>query len=385
MKQPIRTILFWAHLAAGLAAGLVVAGSGLTGAAMAFEPQLLALVERSVCQSAGSTRLTLDDLLARVRAGRPGVRPSAVTIDRDPGSCVRVSLGRQDSVQVHPFTGELRAVPGQGWRDFLKMMIEWHRWLGTGGAGRAVGRAITGAASASFLFLCLSGLWLWWPRRWTRRALRQSLWFRRGLTGKARDWSWHNVIGFWSLPVLIVITSSGLVMSYRWATRLVLAVAGEAASPAAAQVVRAPGGRAAGLEVLLAAAIREVPGWRSVVLRLSPGEGRDRAVTLIVKLPHARPRFATVQVTVDPFTGRVLRKEEYSDLGPGRRARLWLRFLHTGEALGWPGQLAAGVAAVGAAVLVWTGLAMAWRRLVRRRARSPTGGRGPGTGVMLGP
>jgi uncharacterized iron-regulated membrane protein len=51
-----------------------------------------------------------------------------------------------------------------------------------------------------------------------------------------------------------------------------------------------------------------------------------------------------------------------------------MRFLHTGEALGAGGQLAAGLASLGAAVLVWTGLALALRRLARsRRARAMVG------------
>jgi uncharacterized iron-regulated membrane protein len=39
-----------------------------------------------------------------------------------------------------------------------------------------------------------------------------------------------------------------------------------------------------------------------------------------------------------------------------------MRFLHTGEALGWPGKLLAALASLGGAFLVWTGFALAWRR-----------------------
>jgi uncharacterized iron-regulated membrane protein len=44
-----------------------------------------------------------------------------------------------------------------------------------------------------------------------------------------------------------------------------------------------------------------------------------------------------------------------------------VRFGHTGELGGLPGQLAAGLACVGGAVLVWTGLALAFRRLIAWR------------------
>ena len=51
-----------------------------------------------------------------------------------------------------------------------------------------------------------------------------------------------------------------------------------------------------------------------------------------------------------------------------------MRFAHTGEVLGIPGQTIAGVVSAGGAVLVWTGFALAWRRFrawLKRRAERP--------------
>jgi sulfite reductase (NADPH) flavoprotein alpha-component len=44
-----------------------------------------------------------------------------------------------------------------------------------------------------------------------------------------------------------------------------------------------------------------------------------------------------------------------------------VRGLHTGEALGFPGQTVAGLASLGGCFLVWTGFAMAWRRFRYRK------------------
>ena len=56
----------------------------------------------------------------------------------------------------------------------------------------------------------------------------------------------------------------------------------------------------------------------------------------------------------------------------GQKARSWIRFLHTGEALGIIGQTIAGLVSFTSILMVWTGLALAYRRLVqpllRRRA-----------------
>jgi uncharacterized iron-regulated membrane protein len=68
--------------------------------------------------------------------------------------------------------------------------------------------------------------------------------------------------------------------------------------------------------------------------------------------------------------GEVERWEPYSTQSPGRRARTWLRFAHTGEIYGLTGQTGAGIVTGGGAVLVYTGIALALRRLFAWRKRS---------------
>jgi uncharacterized iron-regulated membrane protein len=396
MKQ-LRTIVFWIHLSVALLVGLVVVIMSTTGATIAFEKEILEWAERG--QSAPglrdpASRLSIEELLARVAAARPEAPAATVTLRAERSAPVRVGTGREGGVLVDPFTGEVRELPGQGWRTFLRQMTDWHRALGAEGERRALGRAITGVANAGFLFLALSGLYLWWPRRWSGRSLRLSLWFRRGLGSKTRDWNWHNVIGFWSLPVLIVVTSSGLMISYRWASNLIYTLAGEAppaAGPGGGAPVTvpapAPGTPALPLEALVRSAGEQVPAWRTITLRLRAPAAQEQAArprrregggaqatVLSVKETRAWPRFATTQLSLDPFTGKVLRKESYADYTRGRRIRTWMRFLHTGEALGWPGQVAAATASLGSVLLAWTGFALAWRRFFRRKVAAASGG-----------
>jgi len=365
-----RRSVFWIHLAAGLAAGLVIALMSLTGAALAFEDEIVAWAERDARRVTPPTPavppLSVEELLGRFEAARPGVRPGTISIAADPGAAVTVSLDRDSTFFLNPYTGELRQPASSGVRDFMRRMNEWHRWLAVGGNHRAIGRTITGACNAAFLFLTVSGIWLWWPRKWRTKGLKRSLLFLRGATGKARDWNWHNVVGFWFLPVLVVLTFSGLVLSYRWAGELVYRVNGEApptlgAPPVAAAATPAPttGRRPLDSTALLAIAQREYPDWQTITLR--PGNPGASA-TLNVKQAAAWPRTATTTLTLDPLSGAVLRREGFADFSAGRRARTWLRFLHTGQALGWGGQLLAGLGCIGGLVLVYTGFALAWRR-----------------------
>ena len=64
----------------------------------------------------------------------------------------------------------------------------------------------------------------------------------------------------------------------------------------------------------------------------------------------------------DPASGDVVERESVSDRSRARQWRTWMRFAHTGEHYGFLGQTLAGIASLGACFLVWTGLALAWRR-----------------------
>ena len=365
MKLSFRTLIFWLHLAAGLTAGSIVLIMSVTGVLLMYEQQIVAWADRDLRPPApppGAARLGMERLLAGVIAARPGARPASVTVQADPETPVLVSLGREQSVYVDPFTGRVIGEGSKQVRAVLHGITDWHRWLGVEGEGRDTARAITGACNLAFLFLVVSGFYLWIPRRWTRRQVRNVAWFRGGLPGKARDFNWHNTIGLWMFAPLFVIVLSGVFISYPWAGDLLLRLSGEEVAP------RRPGGPPSGggevdlngLDGLWAQAEQRVPGWQTITLRLPRSAGAPVAFT-ILSGGRGRPDLRA-QLTLDRATGEVESWQPYASQSTGRKVRSWMRWLHTGEAGGFLGQTLAGLASAGAAVLVWTGVALSWRR-----------------------
>ena len=287
---------------------------------------------------------------------------------------MRIGPARQ--LFINPYSGALLGEGnGQTIRAFFRVMTEWHRYLGAAGTRRPFGRAITGAANLMFLFIVISGLFLWAPRTWSWPSLRNVTWFRGGLAGKARDFNWHNTIGFWSAIPLAIIVAGGVVISYPWATGLVYRAFGE--QPPAPAGARAAGtdrstakrGVQATLEPLIAKAEAQMPDWRTISVALPSPDSRRVVLTLDAGdggQPHKR-----ATLTIDARSGEVVSWEPFERQSAGRRARTWLRFAHTGEVYGLTGQTVAGVVTTGATVLVWTGLALALRRFLawRRRPR----------------
>jgi uncharacterized iron-regulated membrane protein len=69
-----------------------------------------------------------------------------------------------------------------------------------------------------------------------------------------------------------------------------------------------------------------------------------------------------VPVELHPYTGEVLQQTHWSDRSPGLRARVWARFLHTGEAFGIFGKIIASIATAASLVLIYTGFVLSFRR-----------------------
>ncbi len=374
----IRKTVFWLHLIAGVISGVAIAVMCFTGSVLAFEKELVAWAERDarrVTVPSASARLTLEQLQAKLSAAQPEARTASIVVPHDPSHAIAFAFatGRTGTYYLNPYTGEVRQPQSTTMASFMRTMLTWHRYLGfTGETTRPRGKLINGIANVAFCVLAITGLYLWMPRTWAWRAVQPVIWFRPNATSKARDFNWHNTIGFWSAPILIALTLTAMPISFRWAgsflytvTGTPLPASGPQSSGAAAPVAEFPappaGATPLNADALLAAAQRELPRWQIVTIR-PHAPGSKQPASLTVREHATWPRTALTTLQFDPFTGRLLRRDGYADLPPARQLRAWTRFLHTGEALGLFAQFLAGLACVGGCFLVYTGFALTVRR-----------------------
>jgi uncharacterized iron-regulated membrane protein len=368
----LRKIFFWLHLTAGVIAGAVILLMSVTGVLLAFERQIVAYAERDLRASAteaARSPLPLSDVVRAATAVAAGAAPTNVVVRSDTFAPVAVAFGRERTLFVNPYTGAILGEGARGVRRFFEVNKGLHRWLAMKGEGRERGKAITGASNLAFLFIVLSGLVIWIPRRFTRTAFRNATLFRRGLRGRARDFNWHHVLGIWAFVPLLAIVVSGVVISYPWASRLVYRAFGskppEQQQPAND---RAPGKvDFASLDRLANAAraesARVAPRWQSLSVRL-PLSKKGPVSFALDEGNGARPDKRS-QLMIDPRSAQLVEHKTYEQQEAGQQARAWLRWIHTGEAGGLVGQTVAMLATAAAVVLVYTGIALALRRLQR--------------------
>ncbi len=117
----------------------------------------------------------------------------------------------------------------------------------------------------------------------------------------------------------------------------------------------------AGIDPAWKRAETQVPSWRTIALRV-PANARAPLVFTIDSGDGGRPDLRA-QLTLKRGSGDLVKWEPFSANSAGRRLRSWIRFSHTGEAGGIPGETIAAIASLGACFLVWTGISLAIRRL----------------------
>ena len=381
--KTFRSVLFWVHLSAGLLAGTVILIMSVTGVALTYQRQMQLWADTRHYQFTpppGTERLPAATLVDAIRTWDASAPPTALTIRSDASAPASVAVGNR-TIYVNPYTAQVYGEgTGTTLRAFFSEMVVWHRYLAMSGESRTTGRAVTGASNLLFLFLVLSGLYLWWPKSLGLAQLRNILWFRRGLRPKARDFNWHNVLGFWSAIPLAIVVYSGVVISYPWAGNMVYRVfgetppAGRGAGPGPGPAGRGgePGGRsgaerqaaavtAIDVESLLQRAMAREPDWSILTARI-PTPDAPTTTVMVDRGDGGQPQLRGT-LTLDAATGAERSWEPFSAQTPGRRTRSFLRFAHTGEYYGLTGQTIAGLVSAAAVVLVYTGIALSFRRL----------------------
>lgn len=368
-----RRFLFWCHLSVGITVSLVIGFLAVTGCILAFQQQIIAFSERKAHVTehhADGTCLAPSQILSAA-AARQGSTPISWTAFADQTKPSEITFPEGKLLLVDPCDGHVLSANAGRLRAFFLQVKDLHRYVAWGGVRHENLRAVKNATNLGFVFLLISGLILWFPRKLTWRHAKVGLVPRWSGVGRASEWSLHTVVGFWlSLP-LACIALTGTVMGYAWANALLYRVAGDPppavkaereTNPAALPLVRY-----AELDPILAKASLQDPKWNNLLLRIPPLKGKEVTVTL--EEGDGRDPRTKSQLVLNRKTAAVVRWDRFQDNVRGRRWRLYARFIHTGELFGLTGQFIALLSALGALLLIGTGLSLSLRRFSSWKVR----------------
>ncbi|WP_207433847.1 PepSY-associated TM helix domain-containing protein [Sabulibacter ruber] len=215
----VRRVNDWLHLWLGLVSGIVVFIVSITGCFYAFQQEIKdALEPWRFVEAQEKAFVPPSQLLDTALAYMPGVKPTGLTYSNREGAA---AVGFQNkehftAVFLNPYTGEFlqkQQSIGKGEFDFFRFIIDGHRalWL-----PYEIGRPIVGVCTLIFLVLLITGLVMWWPKRWNKSNRDKSFKIKWSGSFKRVNYDLHNVLGFYSLLLALALGVTGLVWSFKW-------------------------------------------------------------------------------------------------------------------------------------------------------------------------
>ncbi|MCF2503649.1 PepSY domain-containing protein [Dyadobacter sp. CY107] len=358
MKKALKKLASQLHLWLGISSGLVVFIVALTGCLLVFEDELEPIIDRQfhvVEAHQGKQRLPLDQLQTRVSETYPGKKLVRITIEKEPERTIVFGLknGKKEkdilSVAVNPYTGNIAEARVE--QDaFFSVVLRLHRYL----CLEETGKIITGISCVMFLIIMITGLILWWPNR---KNSKQRFTIKWNARFKRLNWDLHAIFGFYVLPFVFLIASTGLVWSYKWVNNIIFMTFDgkpQQKREAPANVQPVPNQDNTLFQKIYAETNQQLPNPGKILMTLS--ESDSLSVTVSKTNDNAAISNIVDFLYFDKNNGQLIKKRLYADETKGMKVRRLIYPIHTGSLLGLPTKIIAFLTALVAATLPVTGI-----------------------------
>ncbi|RZL99147.1 MAG: PepSY domain-containing protein, partial [Pedobacter sp.] len=185
----------WFHLWFGLISGIGVVILGITGCILVFEQEIKSLSSPWLhADNSTEGKILLPSVLYKsVEKAFPGREIESVWYKGE-NRTAHFRIHEMDStIFVNPYTAEVIATAPTD--DLFQFVKDGHYYFWF---PREIGHVITGSATLIFFLITISGIILWWPKRWTKKTREQSFTIRWKAKFKRINYDLHNVLGFYS-------------------------------------------------------------------------------------------------------------------------------------------------------------------------------------------
>ncbi len=208
------------HLWLGVASALTLFFICLSGTLYVFNKEVAEFLEpEKYSIERGTTIFPLEQLIANTSAETKG-KVTRITYSDDAKSPyeLQVSKGKEDkrgkTYYVNQYTNTVLGNSDGPSSEFMMTMFKMHRWLLF---DTAIGRPIVGISTIIFVILSFSGLIIWLPKKFKgRKSFKAGLNVKFSSNWKRINHDLHNVLGFYSLIFLLIISLTGLNWSFEW-------------------------------------------------------------------------------------------------------------------------------------------------------------------------
>lgn len=330
------------HLWMGIGSGIILFLVCLSGTIYTFRTEIEQAIEPakySVEVPENAERMTAEAILEHLQQ-EPGGIIATITIPHAEDKPYEVSIKKSEEERrgttylVNPYTAEVKGTTESPASEFFMFMFRLHRWLLL---ESEVGRPIVGVATIIFVFIILSGLVIWFPKKISN--WKQGLKIKFSGNWKRINHDLHNALGFYSSILLLIMALTGLCWSFEWYREGLGKVLG-------AQVFGGRGGGEPIMSVIpageasslsIAEFIRytnEILPYEGDVFLSLPGSPEK---VVAIRKNRAASFFtlsASDRLQLDQYSGKVLQADIFAEKPLNQQITSMIKPIHTGEIFG---------------------------------------------------
>ncbi len=271
------------------------------------------------------------------------------------------------SCKVNPYTGafvENRRTAGD---EFLNFIYNLHTNLLF---GNRLGEGIVGVSTIIFLIMIISGLVLWYRKKLSN--IHKGLVFKKTGNWKRIIYDLHNILGFYTSIVLIVIALTGLTYTFSSFDEFVKDLLIDKETTAATTANTAVNADSTKREVLpLSAFVKEanaVLNFRGDLIIFMPADSGENVKARRFKSGFFAT-YAPDKIVIDPYSAKLTSIEKFSDYSFNEKIKRLFYQLHAGSIFGTFTKIIYCIICLIATSLPLTGTIIWWNKNFRKKKK----------------
>lgn len=340
-KYTFRKFIRDIHLWLGVGSGIILFLICLSGTMYTFRHEVEQFLEpeKFEIEKSGSEPLSLALLIEQTEKSTNGTvsRISIYDDEKKPAE-LQVSMSKEDkrgeTYYVNPYSSEILGTGKGPSTEFFMFFFKMHRWLLL---DQEIGRPIVGVATLIFIILTITGLVLWLPKKikgW--KSFKPGFNIKFSSNWKRINHDLHNVLGFYTFILILIMALSGLSWSFEWYKDGLSSALGAKVfggrDEKKLESVQLPDETSLTADQIAAAANRELlyDGKLTIVL----AKGAEGSYEVTKKNDAKFNKEAFDKIVIDQYSGKILKKELFVNKTLGQKIASQMKAIHLGEIYG---------------------------------------------------
>ncbi|SHM90649.1 Uncharacterized iron-regulated membrane protein [Chitinophaga jiangningensis] len=376
-KSRFRKMVDWLHLWLGLASGIIIVIICITGCLYVFQKEINEMVYRRqiFVTPAQTATLPVSQLRATAQAHLGADKPVNYIITyaaadkawefmaykyNPAGNTYFDICEYSETAYVNPYTGAVTGVVDYKHNFFnIVKFMHWNLLLND-----RIGQPIIGWSTFIFVILLITGLIMWWPKKWTKATREQSFKIKWKASWKRVNYDLHNVLGFYAMVIALVLALTGMVWSFTWFQATVYVVAARTTQAPdrddkASAVVTQGVNQLQVLDESINEARRILPDMKRLTIRTA---ATPTGVNTITGYHRAETYYAPDALQFDQYTGKLLQRRNDKHKNAGERLIEMNYDIHVGAIAGIWGKIIAFIVSLICGSLPVTGFYVWWNK-----------------------